>query len=93
MQYEWDENKNQINQQKHRLSFELASKVFDDPLHLTKFDRVVDGEERWHTLGNALGVVILLVVHTYRLHNGEEVIRIISARKATSHERRQYEQG
>ena len=84
--------KNRINQRKHRLSFELARKVFDDPLHLTKFDRFVDGEERWHTLGTALGIVLILVVHTYRSKNGEEIIRIISARKATSHERRQYEQ-
>ena len=91
MRYEWDEHKNQINRRKPGVSFELASKVFDDPLHLTKFDRTVDGEERWHALGNALGVVLLLVVHTYRLQDGDEVIRIISARKATSHERRQYE--
>ena len=91
MRYEWDEHKNQINRRKHGVSFELACKVFDDPLHLTKFDRIVDGEERWHTLGNALGIVLLLVVHTYRLQDGDEVIRIISARKATSHERRQYE--
>jgi len=93
MQYEWDENKNQINRQKHGVSFELARKVFDDPLHLTKFDRIADGEERWHALGSALGIVVLLVVHTYRLQDGDEVIRIISARKATSHERRQYEDG
>lgn len=92
MHYEWDNEKNKINQQKHKLSFELASKVFDDPLHMTKFDRFVDGEERWHTLGVALGIAIILVVHVYRRKNGEEVIRIISARKATSHERKQYEQ-
>ena len=91
MQYEWDEHKNQLNQRKHKVSFELACRVFDDPLHLTKFDCVVDGEERWHALGNALGTVLLLVVHTYRLRDGEEIIRIISARKATVHERRQYE--
>ena len=93
MKFEWDEVKNQSNQRKHKVSFELAAKVFEDPLHIAKFDRILDNEERWHTLGRAMGIVLLLVVHTYRLHDGEEVIRIISARKATSHERREYEEG
>ena len=93
MKFEWDERKNLSNQSKHKVSFELASKVFEDPLHLPKFDRVVGNEERWHTLGRAMGIVLLLVVHTCRLHDGEEVIRIISARKATAHERREYEEG
>jgi hypothetical protein len=90
---EWDENKNLANQSKHGVSFGLAQEVFDDPLALSRFDRFEDGEERWQTLGIIERVVLLLVIHTVRHHEDEEIIRIISARKATAHERRQYEKG
>ena len=93
MRYEWDERKNHANKRKHKVSFELACRVFDDPLHRTEFDREVDGEERWHALGAVAGMVILVVVHTYRRANNDESIRIISARKADARERRQYEEG
>jgi uncharacterized protein len=89
---EWDETKNRSNQRKHGVNFELAQDVFDDPLALSKFDRIEDREERWHTLGTVGDVVLLLVTHTVRDDEGEEVIRIISARKATAGERRHYEQ-
>jgi len=89
---EWDERKNSTNHRKHGVRFELAQEVFDDPLALSKLDRVEAGEERWHTLGIVEGVVLLLVTHTVRDDHGAEVIRIISARKATTHERRHYEQ-
>lgn len=89
----WDEKKSRRNLAKHRISFETAALVFDDPCSLSRFDRVQGGEERWHTLGSAGGVVILLVVHADVEIDGEEVIRIISARKATPQERRAYEEG
>jgi len=89
---EWDERKNSTNHRKHGVRFELAQEVFDDPLALSKLDRVEAGEERWHTLGMVEDVVLLLVTHTVRDDHGEEIIRIISARKATAHERRHYEQ-
>jgi uncharacterized DUF497 family protein len=89
---EWDEKKNRANQKKHGVSFELAQEIFDDPLALSKLDRVEGDEERWHTLGVVEGIVLLLVTHTARHDEDEEVIRIISARKATAHERRHYEQ-
>lgn len=92
MKFEWDDRKNLLNHAKHKVSFELARLVFDDPLHLVKFDRVVDGEERWHALGSVRGRHVLVVVHTYRNRDDEEIIRIISARRASSRERRQYEQ-
>ena len=47
MKITWDANKNLINQRKHRLSFESAQSVFDDPLHLTRQDRIENGELRW----------------------------------------------
>lgn len=92
MRVEWDNNKNIANRKKHGVSFELAQEVFDDPLALSKLDRVESGEERWHTLGMVDGILLLLVTHTVRDDEGEEIIRIISARKATAYERRRYEQ-
>jgi uncharacterized DUF497 family protein len=93
MRFEWDERKNRSNQRKHGVSFELAELVFDDPLALSKPERVEGGEERWHTLGLVAASVVLLVAHTVREEPHDEVIRIISARKATRYERKQYEQG
>lgn len=92
MRFEWDENKNIKNYEKHGVSFEIASKVFDDPLIVYILERIVDGEERWQAFGKVADLPLLVVVHTYRDSNGEEIIRIISARYATSHERRHYEQ-
>jgi len=76
------------------LSFEAARRVFDDPLAASREDRR-SYEERWQTIGMVGGVVVL-VAHTWPQPDpatGEEVGRIISARKATSHERRAYEEG
>ena len=57
-----------------------------------RFDRIEGGEERWHALGMAADIVLLLVVHTYPAED-DDIIRIVSARKATRHERRSYEHG
>jgi uncharacterized DUF497 family protein len=91
MVFAWDETKERINRRKHRVSFDTATEVFDDPNAVTYVDRVVDGEERWHTLGLVGGDVILLVVHTIEEQNGEEEVRIISARKGVPRERALYE--
>ena len=77
---------------KHGIRFETAAMVFDDPYHVSQLDRVVDGEERWRTMGLIGGLVIVIVAHTYREQNGEETVRIISARKATKRERKNYEE-
>ena len=90
MEFAWDERKNRINKQKHGVNFETASLVFDDPYHLTRQDREVDGEPRWQTIGIVNGVHLLLVAHT--VDEDEEVIRILSARKATRRERSTYAQ-
>ncbi len=89
----WDENKSRRNLAKHKLSFETATLVFADPFAVTLFDRVKDGEERWQTLGMAGGVAVLLVAHVDHEEDGEAVVRIISARKATRQERKVYEEG
>jgi hypothetical protein len=67
--------------------------VFDDPHALSYQDREVDDEERWQTMGVIARSVVVLVAHTYREEKGEAVVRIISARKATSSEKRSYEEG
>ena len=92
MRFEWDENKNRENREKHGVSFEIAMEVFDDPFSLTSQDRIVEGEERLWTLGRVEDLNILVVVHTVVDERNEEVIRIISARKATPRERAFYEE-
>ena len=94
MRFSWDERKNRSNQRKHRVSFETAVLVFDDPRHTSHIEREVDGELRWQTIGMVNGIHVLLVVHTSpEFDNEEENIRIISARKATPQERWVYAQG
>lgn len=96
MQYnfEWDPVKAQTNANKHGVTFEQATAVFNDPMALTIFDEENsnDDEDRWITLGQANGQHYLVVVHTYRNQNEEAVrIRLISARPANKHEIKQYE--
>lgn len=92
--FEWDPAKARTNLQKHQLSFEMAVRVFADPLALMHQDRVENGEQRWQTLGTVEGYLLLLVAHTVRDdEDGTEVIRIISARRADKKERKLYEQG
>jgi uncharacterized protein len=92
MQFEWHSEKDRANRRKHGVSFDLARRVFEDPNHLTTQDRHEDGEERWQTLGLVGPVAILLVAHTIEDRNGEEIVRIISARKANKTERRRYDE-
>ena len=92
MRFVWDEKKNRVNRRKHGISFEIAAEVFLDPFCLTISDRVVHGEERFWTIGRLENLVILVVVHTTRDEHGDEVTRIISARKGTPRERRFYEE-
>jgi uncharacterized DUF497 family protein len=90
MIFAWDEKKNRINRRKHGVSFETAARVFDDPSVVSYPDCDVDDEERWHAIGFAGGAAMLLVVHTSEDANGEEEIRIISARQANPRERALY---
>lgn len=86
MEVEWDERKAAVNRRKHGVDFADAATVLHDELALTIRDDEPD-EDRFVTIGaDALGRV-LVVVYTNR---GEHV-RLISARRATSHERSQYE--
>jgi uncharacterized DUF497 family protein len=90
----WDPDKAAANRAKHGLSFATAVLVFADPLHASRPDPHPDGD-RWQTIG-LVGPVLLLVVHTWpeaESAEAEPVGRIISARKATAHERTAYEEG
>ena len=92
--FEWAEVKNLRNRQKHGVDFETAARIFADPFALSLQDRVEGGQARWQTIGLVEGHLLLLVAHTIRedmLNESIEVIRIISARKATRNERRRYE--
>lgn len=84
--FEWDPNKNRLNRHKHDISFADTFAVFEDPNALTREDDE-HGEERFVTMGMDVFGRILVVVYTWR----DESIRIISARKATKSEVRQYE--
>ena len=87
--FEWDENKNRINIEKHGISFEEAATVFyddnavlfDDPDHSTE-------EERFLILGISQRAHLCIVSHCYR--GADDIIRIISARKATKREAETY---
>jgi hypothetical protein len=67
-----------------------GARIFDDPNLVSHRDRMVDDEERWHTIGCAGDIAIVLVVHTSEEQHGEEKIRIVSARKASPRERALY---
>ena len=92
IRFSWDENKNKLNKRKHRISFEEAKSVFydenalliDDPDHS-------DDEDRFIMVGLSSSLRLLIVCHCYR--ENDEVIRIISARKATLHETKSYPHG
>ncbi len=97
MRWIWDPEKNRTNKRDHGVSFEIARLVFEDVLAVTVPDPDED-EERWRTIGtpSTYSQTVLFVVHTWpepAEPGGEQVGRIISARKATSHERRTYEKG
>lgn len=93
MKFEWDESKAEANRQKHRISFNVAARVFSDPYALAVQDRIENGEYRWQTIGLVDSQLIVLVAHTVRLDDDDsEIIRIISARRAEPKERKRYEQ-
>ena len=92
MIFEWDSEKNKSSVDKHEVSFEKAREVFEDPLHLSVLDeRFSYFEERWITMGQTHNGDILVVAHLYVVDQEDEKVRIISARKATVKERKEYE--
>lgn len=92
IKFSWDENKAEINQNKHGVSFEEAKTVFydDNALLIDDPDHSIE-EERFIILGMSKEIRILVVCHCYRDSNKN--IRIISARKATKREQKEYSEG
>ena len=92
MRFEWHDAKSRSNEKKHGVSFEEARDVFDDPLHTALLDRRFGYfQERWITIGSTESKRIVVAANLYFDDDDEEVVRIISAREATAHERKQYE--
>ena len=92
MSWTWDTDKDRVNREKHRIRFDTAQLVFDDPLALMRPDPY-PYESRWQTVGT-VNLVTMLVVHTRPdPASGRLSGRIISARRATRVERRAYEEG
>lgn len=86
MEFEWDSRKAAFNLKKHRISFPLAAEIFLDKNRIERRDGDNDyGEDRWITIG-LVDEIEIVVGYTVRNDN----IRIISARKANSHERQAY---
>ena len=88
MRFEWDDDKNESNIKKHGIDFEDAKDIFKHPMLAMEDTRDSYGEERWVGLG---WIKLLLGVVVY-VERYDDVIRIISARKATKLERKYYEQ-
>lgn len=91
--FEWDPAKGRQNARNHRVTFERGATVFLDPNALSLFDEQhSEAEERWITLGLDQTGVLLVVCHTYREEAESTArVRLISARKATKKERKQYQ--
>jgi hypothetical protein len=91
--FEWDPYKAKQNLQKHKVSFERAAEVFLDPLAISIYDEEHSSEEdRWITVGKDHTDNVLVVIHTFHEENTDNCkIRMISVRKATKKEIKQYE--
>lgn len=96
MLFTWDDEKEQLNIRKHNVDFEVAASVFLDTDAVYEFNSVDEytGEERWDTIGTIGGNLLMFVVYVERIQiNGNDIIRIISARRAEKEERRRYVNG
>ena len=92
IKFEWDAPKAQANLKKHQVSFEEAKSVFYDEFAVQFFDEAHSADEdRFLMLGMSSGAKLLIVCHCEREHG--EIIRIISARKATQRESAIYQGG
>ncbi|MBK8782055.1 MAG: BrnT family toxin [Anaerolineales bacterium] len=93
--FDWDENKANINLAKHKVSFDEGRTIFNDPFLITFPDEAhSEKEERFISIGTSTNERVLLVVHLEKHKSPENtLIRIISCRKATSVERKIYEEG
>ncbi len=89
MKIRWDPRKAEANFRKHKIRFSDAETVLFDPMTLTIEDQIINQEQRFLSVGSEAVGRILVIVYTYH----GDTIRLISARKATSKERKYYEKG
>jgi uncharacterized DUF497 family protein len=89
IEFTWDRGKAKRNLQKHGISFETAKQVFFDPHLVVVEDCEVDDEMRYQAIGYA-GSDLLLVVHVDHSEDDQEIIHIVSARRATAYEQAAY---
>jgi uncharacterized DUF497 family protein len=94
MHFVWDSDKEAVNIERHGIDFTEAAQVFSDPQAVTDFDaeHSQDGEDRWTTIG-MVGGLLMLVRVTWTDRDGEDIIRIISARLARPSDRALYQEG
>ena len=90
LEFEWDEDKNGANISKHGVDFNEAAQVFLDPRRIERLDDRDHGEDRWQVMG-MVSFSVLFVVYTER--GAGDVVRIISARRATRAEEKRYRSG
>jgi uncharacterized DUF497 family protein len=94
VRFVWDPDKEAANIAKHGIDFATAAQAFDDPDAVELFDESHsgDGEERWTTIGMAGGLLLLVRV-TWTDRDGDDIIRIITARRADRRDRTMYNEG
>lgn len=92
MLFTWTPEKKLANPRKHRgITFEMAQEVFEDPRHVTSENYQDGGEQRYQVIGLTRGALLLLVVFVDRSKENEEILHMISARKATAYEKGVYQ--
>jgi uncharacterized DUF497 family protein len=90
--FEWDEAKAAKNLREHDVSFTAAMLVFADVFQVVTEDSIVDGEQRWRSIGLADSTTLLLVIYLEGTWDDDLYVRIISARQATPLESEEYDQ-
>jgi len=93
IKFDWNPDKARSNLAKHNVAFDVAIQIFDDPNAISGLDRIVDGEERWRTVGRIGFTTILFVGHTWVDEDGQIYVRVITARRATKYEIQGYGTG
>lgn len=90
LEFEWDDKKEKINIHLHGIDFSTAAHVFADEFRIERYDgKHSEDEDRYKVIGAIDGYLTVIVV-SYTMRNNEKVIRLISARPALKHERREY---
>ena len=87
---EWDDKNAEAHWRKHGIHFEDAKFVFNDPYSISEQNCFKNAEERWQIIGMSSNYLLLFVVYTSTEENDIEIVRIISARNATSKEEKRY---